>query len=99
MIKDGKLLASGAHPIVQPREELVQTALPLNTREDPAELPQNLSGEDGKVVKTNQLEENKSGKFMLSIQGDGINSTLVIDNKEDFDIIEALLAKIKRKLL
>ena len=99
MIKEGKLLAIGEFPAPHAREEPVQTSLSLTSQEEPPDIQQNLSGNDDKKQRINQLEESQPGKFLLSIQGEGINSTLIIDNKEDFQIVEALLAKIKRKLL
>ena len=43
------------------------------------------------------LKEEK--EFSVKIQGPGINSTLVIREEEDLDIVEVMLKKVRKKLL
>ena len=38
-------------------------------------------------------------EFSVKIQGPGINSTLVIREEEDLDIVEVMLKKVRKKLL
>lgn len=99
MIKDGKLLTNNEYPALVNRDEPIQASLPLSIQEEPARIHESLSDDNDINLKIKQLEDIKSGKFMLSIQGEGIDSTIVLETGEDFQIVEAILAKIKRKLL
>mgnify|MGYP001619208489 CR=1 FL=1 len=47
----------------------------------------------------NQItDEKKSGTYLISIKGPHLNTTLAITNKEQMDVINAMLSMIKTEL-
>lgn len=99
LIKDGKLLHAESLANAAAPEEPIQMSLPLPKQTWVEHSPwENIGDSQDSKQQINELEQNQSGKFLFSIQGNGIHSTLVIDNSEDFQIVEALLAKVRRIL-
>ena len=99
LLKDGRLVSVDSQAGTTVPEEPVQMTLPLTTQISGDQPPsENLGYSQDNNQKINELIQDQAGKFVFSIQGNGINSMFVIDNNEDFQIVEALLAKVKRML-
>lgn len=102
LIRDGKLLAVDNDAIAAViKEEPVQMSIPLAPPEEEQQkgnVQHSLTDTEDKNNRTSYPEQDNTDKFVISIQGNGINSTMNIDTQEDFQIVEAILAKIKRKL-
>lgn len=99
LIKDGRLLPADGVVNTAAIQEPVQMTLPLSKQTYIEQLPlENLGDSQENSAEINELVKAQPGKFLFSIQGNGINSKVVIDNTEDFQIVEALLAKVKRML-
>ncbi|MBE7171375.1 MAG: hypothetical protein INR73_12340 [Williamsia sp.] len=101
LLRDGKLLPADDMPALVAKDEPVQMSITPVAPEEQRPSPQiskNFTVASDNVLENNQLANDPTGRFKISIQGDGLSSTLVIATVEDLGIVEAMLEKIRKSL-
>lgn len=97
LLKDGKLVnpdLPSSHytednPPSLPAEENHQSEINFNKTRDKVD----------NITKINDIQHHAEQRFIVSIKGNGVDLTIVVNDKDDYQIIEAMIGKIKKTLV